>query len=85
MNEMELRDIFERKLKGILNPVMPNAGFIKELQKKLSSKPEVSVEYPNYLIPLLMVSSGLVAGVVIILVLSRIFRLITIRKLENSH
>ncbi len=85
MSEMDFRKVLEGKLKSILNPVMPNSGFINELQKKLTTKPDVSVEYPNYLMPVLLLSSGLVAGVILILVLSRLFRILSFRKLENPN
>ena len=77
MNEMDFKEIMERKLAGALNPVFPNSKYIEELQKKLLSKPDVSVEYPNYLLPVLLLSSGLVAGVALIMVLNRIFKTIS--------
>jgi len=76
MNEIDFKEMLEKKLAGALNPVFPNSKFIDDLHKRLVSKPDVSVEYPNYLFPILLLSSGLMFGVVLIVVLNNIFKTI---------
>jgi hypothetical protein len=77
MSEMDFKEILEKKLAGALNPVFPNSKYIEELQRKLTSKPDISVEYPNILLPVLLISGGLVTGVTLIVLLSKLFRTIS--------
>ncbi len=63
----------EKKLDGILNPVSPRSSYINELQNRLTKEPEISVEYPNYLISVLVISSSFVLGSLLLFLLNRIF------------
>ena len=76
MVDSKLDEQLEQKLDGIFNPVSPNKSYIENLQKKLISDTEVSVEYPNLLIPTLVIVGGLVFGSFLIVVINRIVWLI---------
>lgn len=80
MNEINYDDSIEDKLHNILNPVIPRKNYIEDLQQKLTSKPDVSIEYPNYLILILTLSSGLVFGVMLFMFLNKLFKTIGGRK-----
>ena len=67
----------ENELNGFLNPVVPSRDFINELQTRLRLKNTVAVEYPNYLLPIILVSTGLFLGVGIIWGLNKIFQMIS--------
>ena len=67
----------ENELNGFLNPVAPSRDFINELQTRLRLKNPVAVEYPNYLLPFILVSTGLFLGIGIIWGLKKIFQLIS--------
>ncbi len=66
----------ENELDNLLNPVLPSKDFIDELQTRLRSKTSVVVEYPNYLLPIILISIGLFLGVAIIWVINKINKLI---------
>ena len=72
----------ENELNGFLNPVSPSRDFINELQTRLRLKNTVMVEYPNYLLPIVLVSTGLFFGIGIIWGINKIFRLISSTKKE---
>ncbi len=65
----------EEKLEGMLNPVAPRSSYINELQHRLTRTPEISVEYPNYLVSILVLSSGFVVGTLLLFVVSKLIRL----------
>ena len=67
----------EKELSGFLNPILPSRDFINELQTRLGLKNPVVVEYPNYLLPIVLVSTGLFLGIGIIWGIQKIFRLIS--------
>ena len=67
----------ENELNGFLNPILPSRDFINELQTRLRLKNPVVVEYPNYLLPIVLVSTGLFLGIGIIWGIQKIFRLIS--------
>ena len=73
--DSDLDENLEEKLEGLLSPVVPRSSYITELQSRLTRAPEVSVEYPNYLIFILVLSTGFVLGSVLLFLLSKIFRL----------
>ena len=66
----------ENELDDVLNPVVPSRDFINELQKRLRLKNPVVVEYPNYLLPMILISTGLFFGIAIIWGLNKIYQLI---------
>ena len=66
----------ENELDDVLNPVVPSKDFINELQTRLKLKNSIVVEYPNYLIPIILISTGLFFGIVIIWGLNKIYQLI---------
>jgi hypothetical protein len=49
----------ENELDDVLNPVIPSRNFVNELQTRLRLKNPVVVEYPNYLLPIILISTGL--------------------------
>jgi len=67
----------ENELNDLLNPVLPSKDFIKELQARLRLKNTVAVEYPNYLLPIILISTGLFFGIAIIWGLKKIYQLIS--------
>jgi hypothetical protein len=73
--DLDLELKMEERLHGLLNPVVPRSSFIDELQNRLKDKPDISIEYPNYLISILIISSGFVLGSVLLLLLNKIFRI----------
>jgi len=66
----------ENELEEALNPVLPSKDFINELQKRLRLKNPVVMEYPNYLLPIFLISTGLFFGIAIIWGLNKIYQLI---------
>lgn len=75
--DSDLDENLEEKLEGLLNPVAPRSSYITELQSRLTKPSEVSVEYPNYLISILVLSTGFMLGSVLLFLLSKIFRLLS--------
>lgn len=74
MTDSDIDENLEKKLHGVLNPVTPRPSYINELQNRLTTKPKVIVEYPNYLITVLVLSSGLAFGSLLIFLLNKIFK-----------
>ena len=66
----------ENELGDALNPVLPSRDFINELQTRLRLKNPVVMEYPNYLLPIFLISTGLFFGIAIIWGLNKIYQLI---------
>jgi len=66
----------ENELDDALNPILPSRDFINELQTRLRLKNPVVVEYPNYVLPIIFISTGLFFGIVIIWGLNKIYQLI---------
>ncbi len=66
----------ENELDDALNPVLPSRDFINELQTRLKLKNPVMVEYPNYLLPIILLSTGLFLGIAIIWGIKKIYQLI---------
>ena len=66
----------ENELDDALNPVSPSKDFINELQTRLRLKNPVVMEYPNYLLPIILISTGLFFGIAIIWGLNKIYQLI---------
>jgi len=66
----------EIELDDLLNPVLPSEDFIDKLQSRLSLKNPVMVEYPNYMLPILFLTTGLIFGLVLFWGLRKIFHLI---------
>jgi hypothetical protein len=66
----------ENELEDALNPVLPSNDFINELQTRLRLKNPVVMEYPNYFLPIFLISTGLFLGIAIIWGLNKIYQLI---------
>ena len=66
----------ENELEDALNPVLPSKDFINKLQTRLRLKNPVVMEYPNYLLPIFFISTGLFFGIAIIWGLNKIYQLI---------
>ena len=66
----------ENELDDVLNPVIPSNDFINELQTRLKIKNPIVVEYPNYLLPIILISTGLFCGIAIIWGINKIYQLI---------
>jgi hypothetical protein len=67
----------ENDLNEVFNPIIPSNNFIDELHNRLKSKADIIVEYPNYMLPVILIFSGLVLGVALLWVLSKFFKLIS--------
>ncbi len=74
MAEKNINEEMEKKLDRLFSPVIPNSSYVNELQKRLISKAEVSVEYPNYLLILVVIGTGLALGLSLVAILSWIGR-----------
>ena len=74
----------EEKLEGILSPVAPRSSYVDELQNRLTQPAEISVEYPNYLIFILVLSSGFLAGALLLAMLGKIYRLVSGTKAQDE-
>jgi len=79
---MEKRDLdiekkMDEKLGKLLQPVVPNSAFIANLQEKLVSRANVSIEYPNYLLIIIILGSGLAIGLLLVIIINRIIRTLT--------
>ena len=66
----------ENELDDALNPVLPSKDFINGLQTRLRLKNPVVMEYPNYALPIILISTGLFFGIAIIWGLNKIYQLI---------
>jgi hypothetical protein len=66
----------ENELDDVLNPVLPSRDFINELQARLRVKNSIVMEYPNYLLPIILISTGLFFGIAIIWGLNWIYKII---------
>jgi len=73
----------ENDLGRLLSPVMPSSDFINDLNEKLREKASIVVEYPDYVLPLIIISGGLFIGVLIIWGLARVFSLISGRNSQS--
>ena len=80
MSKVEIDNEMEEKLNRVLNPVLPRNNYVEELQKKLTSSTDVIIEYPNYAMIILILSSGLAFGVALIFLLSKLFKSISREK-----
>ena len=80
MNETNFREALENKLHNTFNPVAPRKSYVEELKRRLVSRSEVSVEYPNYVILILTISSGLLVGVMLIMFLNNLFKTLSGKK-----
>jgi len=66
----------ENELDDLLNPVLPSRDFINELHTRLRLKNPIAVEYPNYLLPIILISTGLFFGIAIIWGFRKIYQLV---------
>jgi short subunit fatty acids transporter len=80
MSKVEIDNEMEEKLNRVLNPVLPRNNYVEELQKKLTSSTDVIIEYPNYAMIILILSSGLAFGVALVFLLSKLFKSISREK-----
>ena len=55
----------EKDLDEILSPIQPSKDFVDDLNQKLRVKSQVVVEYPNYFLPIVVLSSGLFIGIAV--------------------
>ena len=62
----------EKSLNDILNPVDPKEKYVENLYNRLTIKPGVSVEYPNFILFYTILSAGLFIGVLFIWLLTRL-------------
>lgn len=71
---MSENNALENKLDRYLHPVSPERDFIERLRYRLLVKPEITIEYPNYLYMILFICFNFLFGVGLIWLLGRIFR-----------
>ena len=67
----------EKDLDKILSPIQPSNDFVDDLNQKLRAKSRVVVEYPNYFLPIVVLSSGLFIGIAVFWVLKMVLSFIT--------
>jgi|LDZU01.1.fsa_nt_gi hypothetical protein len=80
MTDSEFDAKLEKKLDGIFNPVSPRSSYVDDLQKRLTANSDVAIEYPNYFILGLVLSSGLLIGLLLFTFLNKIFKIISGKK-----
>lgn len=80
MNEINFKEALENKLNKAFNPVAPRKSYVEDLKQRLTSRAEVSIEYPNYVILILTISSGLLIGVMLIMFLNKLFKVLSGKK-----
>jgi len=66
--------MLEKSLDEILNPVDPQDSYVVNLYNRLSVKPEVTVEYPNFILAIAVLSTGLFLGATFIWLITRVQR-----------
>ena len=62
----------EKSLNDILNPVEPEINYVENLSNRLTSKPVVSIEYPNIFLFYAILSAGLFFGAFFIWLATRL-------------
>ena len=70
--KLNQQQLLEKNLDDILNPVDPKEKYVENLYNRLTIKPGVSVEYPNFVLFFSILSAGLFIGVLCIWLLSRL-------------
>lgn len=75
--DLDIEKKMDEKLEKLLQPVSPNSTFIANLQEKLVSRANVSIEYPNYLLIIIILGSGLAVGLILVIFINRIIRTLT--------
>ena len=75
--DLDIEKKIDEKLEKLLQPVSPNSTFIANLQEKLVSRANVSIEYPNYLLIIIILGSGLAVGLILVIIINRIIRTLT--------
>jgi len=75
--DLDIEKKMDEKLEKLLQPVSPNSTFIANLQEKLVSRANISIEYPNYLLIIIILGSGLAVGLILVIFINRIIRTLT--------
>jgi len=70
--KLKQQQLLEKSLDDILNPVDPKEKYVENLFNRLTLKPGVSVEYPNFMLFFSILSAGLFVGVLCIWLLTRL-------------
>jgi len=70
---VQQEDLLEKKLDSIFNPVNPDEGFVKNLQKRLFQDPMISIEYPSFFPVVLFISFSFFLGILFIWIFNLIF------------
>jgi len=63
----------EKKLDSFLQPVNPEESFAANLKKRLLIEPNITIEKPDYLFVLIIISSIFFIGVLFVWLLYRIY------------
>ena len=64
----------EHHLSSSLNPVLPDPVFIDRLEKRLKREPAIVLEPGSFIKAYIIMLSGLVGGVVLLLLLHMVYR-----------
>ena len=64
----------EKKLDSFLRPVNPEESFAVNLKNRLLIEPNITIEKPDYLFVLVLISSIFFIGVLFVWLLYRIFK-----------
>jgi len=63
----------EKRLDSFLQPVIPEESFVSNLKNRLLIEPNITIEKPDYLFVLVIISSIFFIGVLFVWLLYRIF------------
>jgi hypothetical protein len=77
MADLDIEKKIDMELDKLFHPVNPDSSYISNLQKKLISKADVSIEYPNYLLIIIIIGSGLALGLALVFILNHIIRILS--------
>ena len=74
--------VLENHLHKILNPVNPKKKYMQSLYHRLTTEPEITVEYPKFPLVITIASIGLFCGALLIWLLSHLYSPKSKRKIE---
>ncbi len=67
-------DLFEGRLRDMFKTVPPDPDFVQKLKKRLLDKAEIYLEQDSPSMILLLIISGMMAGMIILWFISKIFK-----------
>jgi len=70
--KLDKQRLIEKNLNDILKPIDPKERYVQSLYNRLITKPIVTIEYPNLIIVLSILATGLFFGTFFIWLITRI-------------